>query len=74
MGVSIFTMRAVRLCRVKPTLNYPHRRLVLVIVLTALAAAAGFVWGQRYGYRQGRSDVMKQVEQRLNAAPPSPRV
>jgi len=69
---------------VKPTPNYrtaerpaavPHyRRLVLVIVLTALAAAAGFVWGQRYGYRQGRNDVMRQIEQRLNAAPLSPGV
>jgi hypothetical protein len=45
-----------------------------MIVLTALAAAAGFVWGQQYGYRQGRNDMMKQVEQRLNADPASPHV
>lgn len=59
---------------VKLTPNYARRRLLFVIVLTALAATAGFVWGQHYGYRQGRNDVMKQVEQRLNAAPPSPAV
>jgi mannose/fructose/N-acetylgalactosamine-specific phosphotransferase system component IID len=51
-----------------------RRQLVLVIVLMALAAAAGFVWGQHYGYRQGRNDIMKQIEQQLNAAPAAPGV
>jgi hypothetical protein len=56
------------------TPNYTLRRLLLMVVLTALAAAGGFACGQQYGYRQGRNDVMKQVEQRLNAAPVSPRI
>ncbi|MBC3795032.1 hypothetical protein [Spirosoma utsteinense] len=56
------------------TSNYARRRLFLMIVVTALAAAAGFAWGQQYGYRQGRNDVLKQVEQRFNAAPVSPHI
>ena len=45
--------------------NYARRRMIALLVFTALAAAVGFAWGRWYGYDQGRKDVMQQIEQRL---------
>lgn len=46
------------------------RRLYLLIVMTLLGAAAGFVWGHWYGYSQGKADTLKAIEKRLNEPQP----
>ena len=49
--------------------NFAKRRLYLLISLSVLAALAGFLWGQQYGYSQGKADTLKLIEQRLNQPP-----
>lgn len=48
-----------------------NRRLILMLILTVLGFAAGFVWGNAYGYSQGKADVMKAIEDKLNTTPPT---
>ena len=43
-----------------------NRRLILMLILTLLGFAAGFFWGNEYGYNQGKADVMKAIEDKLN--------
>lgn len=49
------------------------RRLYLLLDLCLLADLAGFMWGQRSGYSQGRTDTLKVIEQRMNEPPKADR-
>ncbi|MCK8495876.1 hypothetical protein M0L20_28680 [Spirosoma sp. RP8] len=52
-----------------------NRRLILMILLVLLGFAAGFVWGNQYGYGQGKLDTVKAIEKRFNAPEPTaPRI
>jgi hypothetical protein len=44
--------------------KHAARRLYLLICMSLLAGVAGFVWGQRYGYSQGKTDMLRLIEQR----------
>lgn len=52
--------------------NYSRRRFIVLIFLMMLAVTAGFGWGYLYGVEAGKKGVLKQLEKRLNEAPPSP--
>lgn len=53
--------------------KYDTRRLGLLLGVCLLAALAGFVWGQHYGYSQGRADTLKAIEHRMNQQPKTDR-
>ncbi|MDB5243716.1 MAG: hypothetical protein JWP57_4342 [Spirosoma sp.] len=54
--------------------KYVTRRLALIVVMILFAALASFLWGQQYGYEQGKADTMKAIENRLNEKKSSPTV
>jgi hypothetical protein len=56
------------------TINYSRRRFIFLIFLMLLGTAAGFSWGYRFGYNQGKTDILKQMEQRLNSSPARPQM
>ena len=43
--------------------SQPTKRLLIIAtILMILSAAAGFTWGHWYGYNQGKSSIVKQID------------